>query len=83
MIQYPHLKKLILGLLISAVVGFGSSLTAKADLVQLTEVQLTGQGVGAKLTVLTLQSPANTTRESRRRCLERYHRCRVWRFFAT
>ncbi|MGI8732759.1 MAG: PEP-CTERM sorting domain-containing protein [Pyrinomonadaceae bacterium] len=59
-----HLKKLILGLLISAVVGFGSSLTAKADLIQLTNAQLSGQGVGAKLTVLTLQSPANTTRES-------------------
>lgn len=59
-----HLKKLFLGLLISAVVGFGSSLTAKADLVQLTEAQLQGVGIGAVTTVLSLQSPANTTRES-------------------
>lgn len=59
-----HLKKLVLGLLISAVVGFGSSLTAKADLIQLTEAQLQGVGIGAVTTVLSLQSPANTTRES-------------------
>lgn len=59
-----HLKKLVLGLLVSAVVGFGSSLTAKADLIQLTEAQLQGVGIGAVTTVLSLQSPANTTRES-------------------
>jgi hypothetical protein len=59
-----HLKKLALGLLVSAVVGFGSSLTAKADLVQLTQAQLQGQGVGAVLTVLSLQSPGSTSRES-------------------
>jgi len=59
-----HLKKLVLGLLVSAVVGFGSSLTAKADLIQLTEAQLSGTGIGAVTTVLALQSPANTTRES-------------------
>jgi hypothetical protein len=59
-----HSKKLILGLLISAVVGFGSSITAKADLIQLTEAQLQGQGVGSVLTVLSLQSPGSTSRES-------------------
>ena len=59
-----HLKKLVLGLLVSAVVGFGSSLTAKADLIQLTEAQLQGVGIGAVTTVLTLQSPDNSTRES-------------------
>jgi hypothetical protein len=37
---------------------------ARADLVQLTDVQLSGQGLGAVLTALSLQSPANTTFES-------------------
>jgi len=59
-----HLKKLVLGLLVSAVVGFGSSLTAKADLIQLTEAQLQGVGIGAVTTVLALQSPGSSTRES-------------------
>ena len=63
MTQYPHLKKLFLGLLISAVVGFGSSLTAKADLIQLTEAQL--QGVESALSDRPgLQSPDNSTRKS-------------------
>lgn len=64
MTQYFHLKKLVLGLLISAVVGFGSSMTAKADLVQRTNVQLSGQGIGATLTVLTLQTNGLETTES-------------------
>ena len=64
MTQYLHLKKLVFGLLITAVLGFGSSITAKADLVQLTGVQLQGQGIGAVLTVLTLQTTGQETTES-------------------
>src|SRR5687767_4936270 len=64
MTQYLHLKKLVFGLLITAVLGFGSSITAKADLVQLTGVQLQGQGIGAVLTVLTLQTTGQATTES-------------------
>ena len=64
MTQYLHLKKLVFGLLITAVVGFGSTMTAKADLVQLTGVQLQGQGIGAVLTVLTLQTTGQATTES-------------------
>lgn len=37
---------------------------ARADLVQLTDVQLTGQGIGSTTTVLTLQSPGSSTFES-------------------
>lgn len=59
-----YLKKLVFGLLITAVVGFGSTMTAKADLVQLTGVQLSGQGIGAVLTVLTLQTTGQSTTES-------------------
>ncbi len=64
MTQYLHLKKLVFGLLITAVLGFGSTITAKADLVQLTGVQLQGQGIGAVLTVLTLQTTGQATTES-------------------
>lgn len=64
MTQYLHLKKLVFGLLITAVIGFGSTMTAKADLVQLTGVQLSGQGIGAVLTVLTLQTNGQATTES-------------------
>ena len=64
MTQYLHLKKLVFGLLITAVMGFGSTMTAKADLVQLTGVQLQGQGIGAVLTVLTLQTTGQSTTES-------------------
>lgn len=59
-----YLQKLVFGLLITAVVGFGSTMTAKADLVQLTGVQLQGQGIGAVLTVLTLQTTGQATTES-------------------
>jgi hypothetical protein len=64
MTQYFHLKKLVFGLLITAVLGFGSNMTAKADLVQLTNTQLSGQGIGAVLTVLTLQTTGQATTES-------------------
>lgn len=64
MTQFSIFKRLALGLLLTAFVGFGTSITAKADLIQLTEAELSGQGLGAVLTVLTLQSPANTSRES-------------------
>ena len=64
MTQYFHLKKLVFGLLIAAVMGFGSTMTAKADLVQLTGVELQGQGIGAVLTVLTLQTTGQQTTES-------------------
>ena len=59
-----YLKKLVFGLLITAVIGLGSTMTAKADLVQLTGVQLQGQGIGAVLTVLTLQTTGQATTES-------------------
>ena len=41
-----------------------TSQPAKADLVQLTQAQLTGQGIGAVLTVLTLQTTGQATTES-------------------
>jgi hypothetical protein len=54
-------KKLILAIAVLGIVSLGSSLTAKANLVQLTDVQLSGQGIGAVLTVLTLQNGSPTT----------------------
>jgi PEP-CTERM motif len=54
-------KKLVLAMAVLGIVSVGSSLTAKANLVQLTDVQLSGQGIGAVLTVLTLQNGAPTT----------------------
>jgi hypothetical protein len=41
-----------------------ASAPAQASLVQLTDVNLKGQGIGAQTTVLTLQSPGNSTTES-------------------
>jgi hypothetical protein len=64
MFRRGNLIQLTLVLGVFAFVTFGSSLTAKADLVRLTNVQLSGQGVGAVITVLSLQSPANSSRES-------------------
>lgn len=58
------LMRFAFSLAVLSIAALGSVSTAKADLVQLTSVQLQGQGVGAKFTVLSLQSPANTTRES-------------------
>ncbi|WP_426442504.1 PEP-CTERM sorting domain-containing protein [Bradyrhizobium genosp. P] len=46
-----------------AAVGMLSS-PARADLVELTQVHLTGQGIGSTLTALTLQSPGSSTTES-------------------
>ena len=37
---------------------------AQASLVQLSDVNLTGQGIGAQTTVLTLQSPGSSTTET-------------------
>jgi len=51
-------------LLAFAALSFGSAMTAKADIVQMTQIQLQGQGIGAVQTVLTLQSPANSTTET-------------------
>lgn len=58
------LMRFTFSLAVLSIAALGSVSTAKADLIQETDVQLSGQGVGAKLTVLTLQSPSNTTRES-------------------
>ncbi len=58
------LMRFAFSLAVLSIAALGSVSTAKADLVPLTGVQLTGQGIGAKLTVLTLQSPDSTTRES-------------------
>ena len=58
------MKKILsqLTLLCGALVLVGlTSQTAKADLVVLTTQQLTGQGIGAQLTVLTLQTGQATT----------------------
>ena len=64
MYQLNHLKQFVLALAVFGLVIFGSSLTAKADLVQLSNVQLSGQGIGATLTVLTLQTTGQATTES-------------------
>ena len=45
-------------------ITFGGAATARADLVQLTNAQLSGQGIGATLTVLTLQTTGQATTES-------------------
>jgi len=58
------LMKFAFSLAVLSIAALGSVSTAKADLVQLTEAQLQGQGVGSVLTVLSLQSPDNTSRES-------------------
>jgi hypothetical protein len=59
----PTFRSVIAALTIStAALVFGTS--ARADLVQLTDTQLAGQGLGAVLTALSLQSPANSTFES-------------------
>ena len=58
------MKKILsqLALFCGALVLVGlTSQTAKADLVVLTTQQLTGQGIGAQLTVLTLQTGQATT----------------------
>jgi hypothetical protein len=60
-----NIKRLVVTLAVFGVVTFGSSLTAKADLVQLNpNVDLSGQGIGAVLTVLTLQTTGSATTES-------------------
>lgn len=56
-----YLKNLILSLAVFGAVSLGSTMTAKADLVQLGVDDLSGQGIGAVLTVLTLQNGSPTT----------------------
>jgi hypothetical protein len=54
-------------ILLLAPVALGAILAttpASASLVELTNQQLTGQGLGSTLTALTLQSPGNSTTES-------------------
>lgn len=61
----PLLKgKFVISFLMFAALSLGAAETAKADLVQLTNVQLSGQGIGATLTVLTLQTTGQATTES-------------------
>lgn len=55
------LMRFAFSLAVLCIAALGSVSTAKADLVQLTGVQLSGQGIGAKLTVLTLQGNSNPT----------------------
>jgi len=57
------MKKLLLAsTALAAVVG--ASMPANASLVLLSQVQLSGQGIGAQTTALTLQSPGSTSTES-------------------
>ena len=49
----------------SIVTLLGTAVPARADLIQLNEVQLTGQGIGAQLTVLTLQNGSSPTESGR------------------
>lgn len=58
------LMRFAFSLAVLSIAALGSVSTAKADLIPAGEVSLKGEGVGAKLTVLSLQSPASTTRES-------------------
>jgi hypothetical protein len=58
------LMRFAFSLAVLSIAALGSVSTAKADLLRLSDVQLLGQGVGAKLTVLSLQSPGSTSRES-------------------
>ena len=57
------LSQLVLSCGVLVFIGLASQ-PAKADLVQLTGVQLSGQGIGAVLTVLTLQTTGQATTES-------------------
>lgn len=58
------LMRFAFSLAVLSIAALGSVSTAKADLVKLSQAQLQGQGVGAVTTVLSLQSPDNTSRES-------------------
>lgn len=55
------LMKIAFSIAVLSIAALGSVSTAKADLVQLTTVQLQGQGIGATLTVLTLQNGMPTS----------------------
>ena len=57
------LSQLVLSCGVLVFIAFASQ-PAKADLVQLTNVQLSGQGIGAVLTVLTLQTTGTSETES-------------------
>ena len=54
----------VAGLFLAAVLIAFSPATATASLIQLNDVNLTGQGIGAQLTVITLQSPGSSSVES-------------------
>ena len=56
----PLLSRAAAAAIVLAAAGTLSS-PASADLIQLTDVQLTGQGIGATTTVLTLQNGSPTT----------------------
>jgi len=58
------LLRIAFSLAVLSIAAFGSASTAKADLVRLTGVQLQGQGIGAVLTVLTLNASGSATTES-------------------
>lgn len=62
--MFSNLKKLALGLLLTAFVGLGSSITAKADGVVLQgPVPGGGQGFGTILVILSLHAQGNNTTE--------------------
>lgn len=58
------LMRMAFSLAVLSIAAFGSASTAKADLVRLGFDQLTGQGIGAQLTVLTLKNEGGSTFES-------------------
>lgn len=58
------LMRIAFSLAVLSIAALGSASTAKADLVRLTGVQLQGQGIGAVLTVLTLNASGSATTES-------------------
>ncbi len=58
------LMRLAFSLAVLCIAALGSVSTAKADLIQVTGVDLAGQGIGAKLTVLTLNASGDATTES-------------------
>ena len=56
-------KSSVLGCLLGVAL-LAAAAPARADIILLTGTDLSGQGIGSTLTVLTLQSPRNSTNES-------------------
>jgi hypothetical protein len=58
------MMRIAFSLAVLTIAAFGSASTAKADLVLVTPQQFQGQGIGAVLTVLTLNASGSATTES-------------------